>query len=137
LEQAYNDSLGITARFNLNLLRRINRELGGEFDLDLFVHQATYSEERSRIEMYLVSSCAQDVHITELRRHFHFDKGERIHTENSHKYSLEAIETMAEGAGLKMVNRWLDSKAYFSLALFKTAGGVSIPRDSAPNKANG
>ena len=111
---------GVTARFNLNLLSRINRQLGGEFDLDLFVHRALYNERRHRIEMYLISKCKQEVHIDALDRSYHFDKGERIHTENSHKFSKETIETLARDAGMKIVEQWLDERKYFCLTLLRT-----------------
>ncbi len=119
LEKAYNDSRGVTAKFNLNLLARINRELGGEFDLGLFSHQATYNTDKNRIEMYLVSKCEQDVYIAELDRSYHFDKGERIHTENSHKYSPKAIKALGDQVGLRTVRQWFDARAYFNLTLFR------------------
>jgi dimethylhistidine N-methyltransferase len=121
LEQAYNDSRGITADFNLNLLSRINRELGGEFDLGRFSHQAFYREERSRIEMHLRSICDQEVRIADLDRYYHFDRDETIHTENSRKYSLKAIATLAERTGLEIVKQWLDPRRYFNLTLFRPA----------------
>jgi dimethylhistidine N-methyltransferase len=119
LESAYNDSQGVTARFNLNLLSRINRELQGEFDLELFAHRAVYNGQRRRVEMYLASRCSQDVLIGDLDSSYHFDKNERIHTENSHKFTLEAIDTISRQTGLTMVNRWLDAKKYFCLTLFR------------------
>jgi len=118
LEKAYNDSRGVTAEFNLNLLYRINRELGGRFDPNCFRHQATYNEEKSRIEMYLVSTCEQEVYIADLDRFYTFDKGERIHTENSHKYSLEAIKVLADRVGMRTVRQWFDPRKYFCLTLF-------------------
>lgn len=118
LDRAYNDSRGVTARFNLNLLSRINRELGGEFELDLFSHEAVYNEEGSRVEMYLVSACEQEVYISALDRCYHFAKDERIHTENSHKFSLETIETLARRAGMSIVRQWRDDREYFCLTLF-------------------
>lgn len=120
LECAYNDAAGITARFNLNLLRRINRELGGEFDLGSFHHEAVYNESKSRIEMYLVSRRDQDVRIDVLDRSYHFDCGERIHTENSHKFLPETIRTLAEKAGLRLIDQWSDDREYFSLVMFGT-----------------
>jgi L-histidine N-alpha-methyltransferase len=119
LEKAYNDSQDVTAEFNLNLLSRINRELGGEFDLDKFVHQAVYNEEKSRIEMYLISTYEQEVYIADLNEYYHFRKNERIHTENSHKFSLKAIDSLADRIGMKIVKQWFDSKKYFNLTLFK------------------
>ncbi len=119
LEKAYNDSQDVTAEFNLNLLSRINRELGGEFDLDKFVHQAVYNEEKSRIEMYLISTCEQEVYIADLNEYYHFRKNETIHTENSHKFSLKAIDNLADRIGMKIIKQWFDSKKYFNLTLFK------------------
>ncbi len=119
LESAYNDSSGATARFNLNLLSRINRELSGEFDLDLFTHKAVYNEKRSRIEMHLVSRCEQDVYVGDPGSSYHFDENETIHTENSHKFTMEAIETLSRRAGMRMVKQWLDDKKYFCLTLFR------------------
>lgn len=118
LENAYNDSQGVTARFNLNLLSRINRELGGEFDLDRFEHRAVYNAKKSRIELYLVSTCDQEVYIADLDRRYHFNKNEIIHTENSQKYSLEAIERIAHRVGLKIFKQWFDARRYFSVTLF-------------------
>lgn len=119
LERAYNDSRGVTAQFNLNLLSRINRELGGDFDLNAFTHHAPYNEEKDRIEMHLISTCEQDVAIADLSRTFHFDKNERIHTENSHKFAPGAIEQIADRSGLRILKQWYDSRQYFNLTLFK------------------
>jgi dimethylhistidine N-methyltransferase len=119
LEPAYNDSQEITARFNKNILVRINRELGADFNLDLFEHQAPFVEDRSRIEMRLVSVCVQDVNIVALGRRFSFAEGEYIHTENSHKYSLAAIRELAHEAGLTFMERWSDDRGWFAVCLFK------------------
>ena len=119
IERAYNDSQGITAKFNLNLLSRINRELGGEFDLNTFQHKAAYNEEKSRIEMYLISTCEQDVYIADLNRSYHFKKNERVHTENSHKFSLKAIDRLADQVGMEIIEQWFDVKQYFNMTLFK------------------
>ena len=93
LEAAYDDAKGVTARFNLNLLERINRELGGDFDLARFQHRAIYDREFKRIEMHLVSRVAQTVRL--LGRSFQFAAGESIHTENSYKYSVEQFRALA------------------------------------------
>ena len=122
LEKAYNDSRGITAQFNLKLLARINRELGGGFDLTRFSHQAVYNQEQSRIEMYLVSACEQDVHISDLDKHYHFGKGERIHTENSHKFSFKTIQTLADRTGMRIIKHWCDPGEHFSLTLMRPDG---------------
>lgn len=119
LEQAYNDNQDVTATFNLNLLSRINRELGGEFDPNTFRHKAVYNEENSRIEMYLISTCEQDVYIADLDRSYHFKKNERIHTENSHKFSLQAIDQLADEVGMEIIKQWFDTKRYFNVTLFQ------------------
>ncbi len=118
LEDAYNDSQDVTARFNLNLLSRINRELGGEFDLNRFKHFAFYNEKESRVELYLISACEQEVYIADLDRCYHFGENERIHTENSYKFSLQTIEDIAHHAGLKIVKQWFDVRRYFNVTLF-------------------
>ena len=119
LKKAYNDNQDVTAAFNLNLLSRINRELGGEFDLNTFTHKAVYNEVKSRIEMYLISTCEQDVYIADLNRSYHFDKNERIHTENSHKFSLKSIDRLSDQAGMEIIEQWCDAKRYFNVTLFK------------------
>src|SRR4030095_3628784 len=86
LERAYDDALGVTAEFNANLLRRLNRELGADFQLDRFAHRALWNEVEGRIEMHLVSRCAQEVRLA--GRRIRFEAGETIHTENSYKYDL-------------------------------------------------
>jgi len=118
LKAAYNDSRGVTAAFNLNLLVRINRELGGSFDIDAFEHIAEYNTEKERIEMYLVSVKDQDVRIENIDDTFHFDESERIHTENSHKYTHEVIEEIANESGLHIIRQWQDPKRMFNLTLF-------------------
>jgi dimethylhistidine N-methyltransferase len=118
LEAAYNDSQGVTAAFNLNLLRRINRELGADFDLDTFEHQAVYNAPAGRIEMYLVSRRAQEVHIDGHR--FGFSKGEHILTEYSHKYELEGFAEMVTSAGFKVEQVWTDPKQQFSVHYLTT-----------------
>ncbi len=118
LEAAYNDSAGVTAAFNLNLLARINRELGGDFDLEQFHHQAVYNTRKGRIEMYLESRCKQTVRIAAPDMTVYLDAGERIHTEDSYKYDLEDIADLAKAAGVRLVNQWFDSQRRFSLNLF-------------------
>jgi dimethylhistidine N-methyltransferase len=114
---AYNDRRGVTAAFNLNLLERINRELDGDIDLDLFAHDAIYDEARGRIEMHLVSLARQTVRV--LGRAFSFAKGERIHTENSHKYAIEEFQALAKSAGWTPVHAWTDADRLFSLHLLR------------------
>jgi L-histidine N-alpha-methyltransferase len=119
LENAYNDNQNVTAAFNLNLLSRINRELGGDFDPNTFTHKAVYNEENSRIEMYLISTCEQDVSIANLNRSYHFNKDERIHTENSHKFSLQAVDRLSDQVEMKIIEQWFDARRYFNVTLFK------------------
>jgi dimethylhistidine N-methyltransferase len=111
--RAYDDAAGVTADFNLNLLRRINRELGGNFDLDQFAHEARWNEAEGRIEMHLVSRRAQCVEIDHER--FVFRAGETIHTENSHKYSLDGFDALAVEAGYETVSVWTDEAQLFSV----------------------
>jgi dimethylhistidine N-methyltransferase len=110
---AYNDARGVTARFNLNLLARINRELGADFDLRCFRHYAFYNAPLGRVEMHLVSLARQSVRIG--RHRFGFDRGETIHTENSCKYSVEEFRALAAEAGFKGARLWLDRQGLFSL----------------------
>ena len=113
LNAAYNDEAGITAKFNLNLLTRINRELGADFDLASFSHHAFYNSERHRIEMHLASKKRQKVRVA--GRVIEFRAGETIHTENSYKYSLEAFAALARGSGWNPIAAWTDAGANFSI----------------------
>ncbi|MBC5823835.1 MAG: L-histidine N(alpha)-methyltransferase [Candidatus Eremiobacteraeota bacterium] len=117
LEAAYDDPLGVTAAFNLNLLARINRELGGHFDLRQFSHRAVWEEQRSRVEMYLVSRLSQDVAIDALGMTAHFDAGEAIFTESSYKYDARRIAELAAATGFEVAKRWTDSLSRFSSSL--------------------
>lgn len=117
LHAAYNDAQGVTARFNLNVLARINRELGGQFDLDAFRHVAFWNSRMSRIEMHLESLCRQRIWIRDLDRSFAFAKNERIHTENSYKYTARSITRMMRRGGFRVEKRWTDSRRWFSVAL--------------------
>ena len=110
---AYNDARGITAAFNLNLLARINRELDGDIDLSRFAHDAVWNERDGRIEMYLVSLARQTVHVQ--GRAFAFAEGERIHTENSHKYTVAEFQALARAGGWQPVKAWTDPDQLFSL----------------------
>ena len=121
LEAAYDDSLGVTASFNLNLLARINRELEADFNLRAFKHRAIYNEEIGRIEVYLESARAQAVSIRKLEMELAFDEGERIHTENSYKYDLEGLSRLATATGFERTRTWLDSNERFSSNLFMAA----------------
>lgn len=116
---AYDDAKGVTAAFNLNLLRRINRELGGNFDLHSFDHVALYNEPHGRIEMHLRSRQAQHVMLTQTAQIIHFAAGETIHTENSYKYSVEEVRDMGRRAHLTLQRTWFDRQHYFLLGLFR------------------
>jgi len=124
LESAYNDAKRVTAAFNLNLLERINRELGGQFQVDNFRHQAVYNEVEGRVEMYLVSKLDQAVWIARLNRSFSFAKNEKILTEYSYKYSTTEIESLAESSGFLLEKQWLDEAGWFSLNYFKPENSV-------------
>jgi dimethylhistidine N-methyltransferase len=113
LHAAYNDARGVTAAFNLNLLARINRELGADFDLRRFAHYAFYNAPLGRIEMHLVSLKRQVVRIG--RHRFAFDVGESIHTENSYKYSVAEFRALAQRAGFAGRKLWSDSRGRFAL----------------------
>jgi L-histidine N-alpha-methyltransferase len=114
LEAAYNDALGVTAAFNLNVLARINRELGGDFDLRAFQHRAFYNEAAGRVEIYIESMREQTVTISELEMEVQFGEGEQIHTENSYKYDLSEIARLAGETGFTSAHTWLDQKQQFS-----------------------
>ena len=111
LERAYNDSAGVTAEFNLNLLQRLNRELGADFDLGRFHHRAVYDETAGCIEMHLVSTGKQSVSVGGER--VDFREGEHILTEYSYKHSLEGFSTLAAMAGLTLQKHWMDDRRYF------------------------
>jgi dimethylhistidine N-methyltransferase len=119
LNAAYDDSLGVTAKFNLNLLTRINRELEGTFDLDNFCHQAFYNIERRRVEMHLASRKRQTVSVC--GRSFGFRAGETIHTESSYKYTVESFVALARGSGWTPLAAWSDAQGYFSVQALTTA----------------
>lgn len=114
LEPAYDDALGLTAAFNLNLLSRVNRELGGNFNLRAFKHHAFYNDDIGRVEIYIESISEQTVQITNLDLEVHFAAGERIHTENSYKYDLSGIAQLASDTGYTCSRTWLDSQKRFS-----------------------
>jgi dimethylhistidine N-methyltransferase len=117
IEPAYNDSQGVTARFNKNILARINRELHGKFDLKTFTHKAKYVPSRGRVEIELVSQQDQSVAIGHTS--YDFEKGEPILTEVSTKYTLPGFERLAYGAGLGIQSVWHDAKRYFAVALLQ------------------
>jgi dimethylhistidine N-methyltransferase len=113
LERAYNDAAGVTAEFNLNLLRALNRAFGANFALDGFAHEAVYDDAESRIEMHLISRRAQSVRIGEQR--FELREGEPIVTEYSHKYTLSAFASLAEEGGMRVQRVWTDPERLFSV----------------------
>jgi L-histidine N-alpha-methyltransferase len=126
LHRAYNDARGVTAAFNLNLLARANRELGADFDLAAFDHYAFYEPGSQRIEMHLVSARRQTVHVG--GQAFEFREGESLHTENSHKYTIEGFGVLARRAGLVPGPVWCDRLRLFSLhwlaAPLRATGGA-------------
>jgi dimethylhistidine N-methyltransferase len=120
LEPAYDDALGVTAAFNLNLLQRINRELGGNFNLSQFAHLAFYDEERGRVEMHLVAREPQTVRIGDYE--VTFDAGETIHTENSYKYDDATLEKIARESGFSIERKWTDPRGWFADVLLRMHG---------------
>ncbi len=118
LESAYNDSSGITADFNCNLLLRLNNEFGANFDLTKFEHVAIFNKKHRRIEMYLKSLTKQHVFMPGIDLFLKFKKDELVHTEYSHKYTLSQIRKMTKRTGFRPVHMWIDKKNYFTLALF-------------------
>jgi dimethylhistidine N-methyltransferase len=118
LERAYNDSAGVTAQFNLNLLARANRELDADFDLKHWRHLAVYNSREGRIEIYLLSDSDQTVHIQD--REFHFQAGERILTEYSYKYTPDSFAALAQSAGFDFQKMWTDESRLFGVFYFTT-----------------
>ena len=114
LDAAYNDALGVTSAFNLNVLARINRELGGTFDLRAFKHRAFYNQSEGRVEIYIESLADQRVRIEKLDLEIEFAPGELIHTENSYKYDKANIAHLAVATGFELSRTWLDSEERFS-----------------------
>jgi L-histidine Nalpha-methyltransferase len=119
LVPAYDDVQGVTAAFNLNILHRINYELGGRFDLQSFEHVALYNAERGRIEMHLRSRLAQHVPIIKIEQAISFRKDETIHTESSHKYTEDEVRDLGYRANLVLRRTWFDALRYFVVALFQ------------------
>jgi L-histidine N-alpha-methyltransferase len=117
LERAYNDRAGVTAEFNINALRHLNRELGTDFDLDAFEHLAVWVEDQSRIEMHLVSKRDQTVHLGD--ESVEIEKGEHLTTEFCHKYTLETFADLAATAGLSVSRVWMDPAKQFSVQLLE------------------
>lgn len=119
---AYDDALGVTAAFNLNLLARINRELDGDFDVKKFQHSAVYNDELGRIEIHLVSREPQIVRIRALDLEVSFDQGETIATENSYKFDRDQLALIARDTGFRLAKTWLDRAHLFSFNLFVANG---------------
>jgi len=117
LQLAYDDPLGVTAAFNRNLLVRINRELGGDFALDQFAHEAVWNGDESRIEMHLVCRSAQQIRVEAAQISFAMHRDERIWTESSYKYRSEDVTRLIEHAGFRLMAQWLDPADQFALTL--------------------
>jgi L-histidine N-alpha-methyltransferase len=121
LHAAYNDSRGITAEFNLNLLRVLNRELVADFRLERFEHEARFNSSASQIEMYLISRCDQAVRVEALKKTLHFESGEEILTEISRKFTPSRLESLLRGAGFSVARHLEPDNGYFSLLLAQPA----------------
>lgn len=121
IEAAYNDSAGVTAQFNLNLLARLNREIGADFELNQWRHRAIYNSEAGRIDMYLLSATDQTVHIAD--REFRFRAGEKILTEHSYKHTPEGFIALARQAGFDFVKLWTDDARLFGVFYFSRSAG--------------
>jgi len=119
LLRAYNDSAGVTAQFNLNILARINREFDADFDLDRFTHRAVWNERDSRIEMHLESRADQVVNIRALDISIPFARGETIHTENSYKFTASMIESITTNGGFHVEQSWSDERGWFTVTLLR------------------
>ena len=118
---AYDDAAGVTAAFNRNLLVRINRELGANFEPESFAHVARWNQVASRIEMHLESLRAQEVAIPTLRMHVRFARGETIHTENSYKFNTTMVDSILQNGGFKRACVWLDPRRWFALHLARVS----------------
>jgi dimethylhistidine N-methyltransferase len=129
LQRAYNDAQGVTAKFNLNLLTRINRELGAKFNEACFEHHAFFNRERSRIEMHLASLKRQRIKVC--GECVEFRAGETIHTESSYKYSVESFGALARGAGWTPTTVWTDAQNYFSVHVLTLPNGGNGRRKPA------
>jgi len=114
LERAYDDPTGVTAAFNRNLLGRINRELGGHFDLDSFRHRAFYNDVLSRVEVHLVSTKQQEVPVDQIGFVARFAEGESIHTESAHKFDADSIASLARTSGFGVAGSWTDAQRRFA-----------------------
>ncbi len=119
LDAAYNDDAGVTAQFNLNILTHLNRELGGDADLESFAHHAFWNPDKQRIEMHLVSLCDQQIGFVKADLSVRLKQGETIHTENSYKFTLDAAARLAQEAGFTLESTWTDDKQWFALHLLR------------------
>ena len=127
---AYDDGAGVTARFNLNLLARLNRELGADFDLAGFRHRALWNPRHQRVELHLESLAEQRVTLSALDLEVRFRRGERVHTENSYKYRQRRIEGLLRAAGWEFRRQWRDPRDWFTLCLASVPGPQSpVPAD--------
>jgi uncharacterized SAM-dependent methyltransferase len=117
LVAAYNDKQGVTAAFNLNILHRLNRELGSDFDPDGFSHRALWNRKESRIEMHLESRWGQHVDIPAAHLQLDFVRGETIHTENSYKFTDETIRALLEDSGFEVDQTWTDPHRWYAITL--------------------
>jgi dimethylhistidine N-methyltransferase len=129
LERAYNDAAGVTSAFNLNLLTRLNRELGADFDVTAFRHIAFYNDSRGRIEMHLESLVPQKVRVA--GETIGFRARERIHTENSYKHTIPGFDGMARSAGLEPIGLWTDEDAFFAVALYRRHSSMASGPEGA------
>ncbi|MCW5773230.1 MAG: L-histidine N(alpha)-methyltransferase, partial [Rhodospirillaceae bacterium] len=121
IDAAYNDAQGITAAFNLNMLRHLNRRFDGDFDLARFAHRAYFDPVQSRIEMHLVSAAAQQVRLRRLDLAVKFAAGETIRTEISRKFRFPDMQAVVEAQGFRLEERWSDDAGWFAVALFRKA----------------
>ncbi|MHB8302605.1 MAG: L-histidine N(alpha)-methyltransferase [Acidobacteriaceae bacterium] len=132
---AYNDRAGVTAAFNKNILLRINRELGANFAVDAFAHRAIWNPREGRMEMHLDSTCNQSVRIGALHRSFEFRRGESIHTENSYKFTAQAVEDILLKSGYVLEQSWYDRKRWFGVHLARIVESDALPDEDAEMEA--
>jgi L-histidine N-alpha-methyltransferase len=133
LVRAYNDKAGVTAAFNLNILHRLNRELGADFDTVCFRHRALWNRVESRIEMHLESTRDQCVNIPAAQLTLQFAAFETIHTENSYKFTRNALGALLDDAGFTIEKTWMDPRQWYALTL---AGLKGVPPPLVPGKSS-
>lgn len=119
IERAYNDNKGITSKFNLNILTRLNKEFGGDFELENYYHKAFYNIKKKRIEMHIVSKKEQQIFLSSLNFGFSIKENESIHTENSYKYSQDDIEILSKKSGFMIEEKFIDKNKWFELVMLK------------------